>query len=163
MTNWTGRDWFIRRATGPGANVIFKRGATNAFVFFKKPKNGGTIAYGVDHRPGQMTRHWSKCTFLPRGRKAETWPFAKLPKDQSTWTDRDRLNVLKFGKSVSLNSRRLEGDFIIKGKAEAVTLIIAEKAIARKRRLEPLLVVELRAGKRGQGMRQSGNGTGDPR
>jgi hypothetical protein len=162
MTNWEGLTWTIRRASGAGADAIRKDGETNEFWLEPRMVDGRIAYYSVVHEPDSMSRFWASCRLVPRGCATLHWSGGALPLDPQAWDPQTHgVMVTNFLADHANNStRRLEGDFQVCGKSEAVTLYVAEHALGG---VWPLLIVSL-VDDTPQGVgQQSGNGTGDPK
>lgn len=168
-TGWTDHEWVLR--WGPRDRdrdgVIFNtsKGASNTFRLVAHPDDKDAVYYTVKSDEGAMTPYWARCKFFPRGlAESQVWPRGEklLPRDRKDWSPNGHPVLYGFGAAHTVNSRRLEGDFEFKGKAQAVTLWIVEQAKDHQKGPQPLLVVDVRDVHLDQ-VNESGTGTGDPK
>lgn len=157
MTNWDAFTWVIRRAgPGTGGNVIMKAGGKNEFTLAPK-QVGAKTCYAVE-KYDDVTEHWKNCVFYPRGvDKPVEWGLN--PVDNFHWDANAEADLADFLAKTTFSTRRLEADFQVGSKVEAVTLYIAEGGVVGGK---PLLIVLLRDNTP-LALLESGSGTGDPK
>lgn len=161
--------WEIHRASGPGADVILKAGVANAFWLEPVKKSGKIVYYKVGFDAGKMTDHWKGVILHPRGSAAYPWSGDKLAAWDPTLTGPamviqkttyvTAIDAAFSSRPLNTSHERLEGDVIVNGVAEALTLIFIKDAITGGTRL---LLVNLKDDRPGQPI-QSGSASGDPR
>lgn len=147
---WSEKGWAVQNADGPGAPVLKKPDAKNEFRLAPKGENGKVIYYQVHIEGNDMPDEWKGAILFPRGTAAPAaWTADKL----EPWNpDADEAGMAAqalaykssidpyYENNVNTSTTRLEGDVLVSGVAEALSLMIVPDAIKDG---TPLLIVKL--------------------